>query len=185
VSTRQRAGEHGTEELASWMAAWYTPAYRSACLILRNPADAEEAVQEAFLRMWRFREAMPSGDGARPWLFRIVMNSCYSHARSEQRSSRRRDQQPVEDLPDERDAPDAIAITDERTRVVVAALARLPEQLRIPVVLRYYAGLDEKEVAIAIHRRPGTVKSRLHEARRLLSLDPTLAAFGDREEEVR
>jgi DNA-directed RNA polymerase specialized sigma24 family protein len=45
-------------------------------------------------------------------------------------------------------------------------------------VLRYYAGLSEKEIATAIRRRPGTVKSRLHEARRLLAKDPRLAHLG-------
>jgi len=55
--------------------------------------------------------------------------------------------------------------------VVADALANLPEQLRIPVVLRYWVGLTEKEIATAISRRPGTVKSRLHEARERLSGD--------------
>ena len=66
-----------------------------------------------------------------------------------------------------------------------AALARLPEALRVPVVLRYYAGLSEKEIAVAIHRRPGTVKSRLHEARRLLSADAALSEFAAPEEGTR
>jgi len=45
------------------------------------------------------------------------------------------------------------------------------------VILRYLADLTEREIAIAIRRRPGTVKSRLHEARRRLAADPRLAAF--------
>ena len=57
------------------------------------------------------------------------------------------------------------------------ALARLPEHLRVPVVLRYYSGLPEKDIAVAIQRRPGTVKSRLAEARRRLSEDPSLAEW--------
>ena len=47
----------------------------------------------------------------------------------------------------------------------------LPETLRVVVILRYYADLSEREIAIAIRRRPGTVKSRLHEARRRLAAD--------------
>lgn len=66
-----------------------------------------------------------------------------------------------------------------------AALARLPETLRVPVVLRYYAGLSEREIAIAIHRRPGTVKSRLHEARRLLGADAALQGFAQEKEGIR
>ncbi len=165
----------GDAELDRWMAEWYAPAYRSACLVLGSASDAEEAVQEAFLRMWRFRAAMPSGDAARPWLFRVVMNSCYSHARKEQRAKRFRDRGPHEaDVADLGRQPDDVAVADETARTVREALERLPEQLRIPVVLRYYAGLSEKEIALAIHRRAGTVKSRLHDARRLLSGDPSL-----------
>ena len=51
------------------------------------------------------------------------------------------------------------------------------EILRVPLVLRFYAGLTEREIATAIQRRPGTVKSRLHEGRRRLALDPRLAAW--------
>ena len=167
------------------MAAWYTPAFRTACLVLGNSADAEEAVQEAFLRMWRFRDSMPAGDEARPWLFRVVANSCYSFARREQRSRSRRDPGDGESAAAQEAGPDERAITDERSAAVRAALARLPEQLRVPVVLRYYAGLSEKEIALAIHRRPGTVKSRLHEARRLLGADASLNALEENREETR
>lgn len=165
-------------ELDRWMAQWYAPAYRSACLILGSSSDAEEAVQEAFLRMWRFRAAIPSGDGARPWLFRVVMNSCYSLARKEQRAKRHRADASATDEPaDAAIAPDDLAVADATARAVRLALVRLPEHLRIPVVLRYYAGLSEKEIAVAIHRRPGTVKSRLHEARRVLGADLSLQDF--------
>jgi RNA polymerase sigma-70 factor, ECF subfamily len=171
----KRPAEQGAGELDRWMEQWYAPAYRSACLILGSRSDAEEAVQEAFLRMWRFRAAMPSGEAARPWLFRVVMNSCYSLARKEQRAKRARDEgADATGLADDRRQPDDLAIADETTRAVRQALARLPEHLRIPVVLRYYAGLSEKEIALAIHRRAGTVKSRLHEARRVLGSDPSL-----------
>ncbi|MGA8296294.1 MAG: RNA polymerase sigma factor [Acidimicrobiales bacterium] len=164
-------------ELDRWIAKWYVPAYRAAFLILGSATDAEEAVQEAFLRMWRFRDAMPEGEGARPWLFRVVMNSCYSLARKEQREKSRRDElADADDVEDPTRRPEDLAITDELTRAVQAGMSRLPEHLRVPLVLRYYAGLSEKEIALAIHRRAGTVKSRLHEARRVLSADPELHA---------
>ena len=66
-----------------------------------------------------------------------------------------------------------------RARCLAEALERLPEHLRIPVVLRYFSGLAEREIAIAIQRRPGTVKSRLSEARRRLADDPALVAWTD------
>ena len=60
---------------------------------------------------------------------------------------------------------------------MLAALQQLPLSLRVPVVLRYYADLSERDIALAIGRRPGTVKSRLHEARRRLAADPALCAL--------
>jgi RNA polymerase sigma-70 factor (ECF subfamily) len=56
-------------------------------------------------------------------------------------------------------------------------LRALPEHLRVVLVLRYYADLSERDIAVAIRRRPGTVKSRLHDARRRLASDPRLAAY--------
>jgi RNA polymerase sigma-70 factor, ECF subfamily len=182
----RRAANAAEGELDRWMEQWYAPAFRSACLILGSASDAEEAVQDAFLRMWRFRASMPSGEAARPWLFRVVMNSCYSLARKEQRTKRHRDDRTDDaDLADLARRPDELAIADEAAAMVRAALERLPEHLRIPVVLRYYACLSEKEIALAIHRRSGTVKSRLHEARRLLGSDPSLCQLVNQIEDTR
>ena len=62
---------------------------------------------------------------------------------------------------------------------VLAALQRLPASLRVPIVLRYYADLSERDIALAIGRRPGTVKSRLHEARRRLAGDPDMLTLAE------
>src|SRR5947208_14380619 len=64
------------DDLDGWLAESYPTAYRTACLVLRSPADAEDAVQEAFLRVWRFRDARPPGEGRRPWVYRVVGPPC-------------------------------------------------------------------------------------------------------------
>lgn len=161
-------------ELETWLAEGYAPAYRTAWLILRNRADAEEAVQDAFLRAWRFRAAVPEGDGVRPWLYRVVVNACISKLRAD---GRRPALGLAVDHEDDGAGPEQLTLADEAHTLVLEALAALPEHLRIVVALRYYAGLPEKDIARVIHRRPGTVKSRLHEARARLGADPTLAAF--------
>lgn len=170
-----------SDTLAGWLAEGYASAFRTACLILHNPADAEEAVQDAFLRAWRFRDAMPSGEGAKPWLYRVVVNACLSKLR------RRRDTLTDEGLAavagSEDRSPEVIAVHDDDSRAVLGALRQLPEHLRVVIVLRYYAGLTEAEIATAIRRRPGTVKSRLHEARRRLAADPALGAVAAGEDE--
>jgi RNA polymerase sigma-70 factor (ECF subfamily) len=167
------------DDLERWLSDGYSAAYRTAFLILHNREDAEEAVQEAFLRAWRFRAAVPAGDGVRPWMYRVVVNACLSKLRSERNGRERR-------VPMDGDTaviaapgpgPEDGAESGETRRHVVAAIAGLPEHLRVVVVLRYYAGLSEQEIGAVIHRRPGTVKSRIHEAKLRLGHDPVLAGY--------
>jgi RNA polymerase sigma-70 factor (ECF subfamily) len=165
----------GAGDLADWLDEGYAPAFRTACLILHNRADAEEAVQEAFLRAWRFRAAVPVGEGVQPWLYRVVVNACLSKLRSETRH--RTDSTQTAELIETGPGPEGLAVDGVTHRTVVSALADLPEHLRVVVALRYYAGLSEREIAAAIHRRPGTVKSRLHEAKSRLGADPRLVAL--------
>jgi len=166
------------QQLEEWLEEGYAASYRTACLILGNQADAEEAVQEAFLRAWRFRHSLTSVPSIRPWLSRVVVNSCYSKLRQEipHRDRRAGDGQLAE-LPARHSDTAALAQHAEVAETVLAALLRLPVSLRVPVVLRYYADLSERDIAVAIGRRPGTVKSRLHEARRRLAEDPSLATL--------
>ncbi|MGH9067526.1 MAG: RNA polymerase sigma factor [Acidimicrobiales bacterium] len=164
--------------LEDWLDLAYDGSFRTACLILRNRADAEEAVQEAFLRAWRFRASMPEGEAVRPWLYRVVVNACLSKLRSESpHRSRRSAAELIETMTSPSPGPEQAAESDEVALALLEALTTLPEHLRIAVVLRYYAGLPEREIATTIRRRPGTVKSRLHEARRLLAQDPRLASL--------
>jgi RNA polymerase sigma-70 factor (ECF subfamily) len=180
-------------DLDGWLREAYPAAFRTACLLLRDPVDAQDAVQEAFLRVWRFRDAVPAGDGRRAWLYRVVTNTCLSKLRSD--AGRKRnvlaDGEPLlEYVQAPAGDPHRAAELSELATDVLAALAVLPESLRVPVVLRWYAGLSEQEVAVAIKRRPGTVKSRLHQAKQLLAADSRLAAWAqteksdDRTEEV-
>ena len=168
------------DELEQWLRRDYATAYRTACLVLRNPHDAEDAVQEAFLRVWRFRDAVPQGDARKAWLYRVVVNACISRIRSEaSRTGKNDGDLGLQTAADPAPQPSDAAETAERAGDVLAALADLPEILRVPLVLRFYAGLSEKEIAVAINRRPGTVKSRLYDARQRLALDPRLTAWVD------
>ncbi|MFZ6004969.1 MAG: RNA polymerase sigma factor [Actinomycetota bacterium] len=167
-----------TGDLEALLIEGYGRAYRTAYLIMRNPADAEEAVQEAFLRVWRFRDALPAGDGIQPWLYRVLVNTCYSQLRKEvPRRERSAGADPLDGMASSTPSPEVAAAAASTGDIVIDALADLPEQLRVPAVLRYWTGLSEKEIAVAIRRRPGTVKSRLHEARRRLAADPRIAAL--------
>lgn len=173
------SGGPGEDQLARWLAHGYAPAFRTAMLILGDRADAEEAVQDAFLRAWRFRAAVPAGDGVKPWLYRVVVNAALSKLRADRARRTHTVALGDEPLPSPLGPghPETAALDEEQHRLVLAALAALPEPLRVVVALRYYAQLSEKEIAGVIHRRPGTVKSRLHDARIRLGRDPRLAAL--------
>lgn len=167
-----------TSDLDHLLVAGYGKAYRTAYLIMRDPADAEEAVQEAFLRVWRFRDALPSGDGVEPWLYRVLVNTCYSQLRKEvPRRQHSAGDAAIDTFAAPGPSPEDAAAASSVGAIVIEALADLPDSLRVPAVLRYWTGLTEKEIATAIRRRPGTVKSRLHEARRRLAVDPRIAAL--------
>jgi RNA polymerase sigma-70 factor, ECF subfamily len=166
------------QRLEDWLREGYAVSFRTACLILGNHSDAEEAVQEAFLRAWRFRDSLTSVPSVKPWLYRVVVNSCYSKLRQEIPHRDRRDGDgPLSEWAADDNDPAMVAQRSETAETVLGALQRLPVSLRVPVVLRYYADLSERDIALAIGRRQGTVKSRLHEARRRLAEDPSIVAL--------
>ncbi|HVB70930.1 MAG TPA: RNA polymerase sigma factor [Acidimicrobiales bacterium] len=164
--------------LEEWLRDSYASSVRTAYLILGNRSDAEDAVQDAFLRAWRFRDAITTRSGMKPWLYRVVVNSCYSRLRKEipHRDLRAPDAE-LATLSDYDDPASRVASTFDMTR----ALRDLAPNLRVVVVLRYYADLSERDIATAIGRPAGTVKSRLSEARRQLArhaaLQPALSEF--------
>jgi RNA polymerase sigma-70 factor, ECF subfamily len=152
-------------DLAGLLEESYPQSVRTAYLILGNRSDAEDAVQEAFLRAWKFRHSITQESSVRAWLYRVVVNTCHSKLRRD--IPRRLHSDVDHDLdvtPTLEDASDRFAVVND----ITDALRALPVHLRVVVVLRYYADLSEREIAIAIGRKPGTVKSRLSEARRRL-----------------
>ena len=164
-------GSAAHEDIEAWLAEGYGTSFRTAFLILGNRSDAEEAVQEAFLRAWRFRTSLTPGSDVRPWIYRVVVNTCNSKLRSEiPHRDRRTGDGDLDGLPAALDGMTHV----EQSEDIARALQSLPVHLRVGIVLRYYADLTEREIATAIGRRPGTVKSRLHEARRLLAIHPAI-----------
>ncbi|MDE3064113.1 MAG: RNA polymerase sigma factor [Acidobacteriota bacterium] len=158
--------ETGLGVLDEWLRESYASSVRTAYLILGSREDAEDAVQDAFLRAWRFRDAVRNTSNVKPWLYRVVVNSCYSALRTEiPRRDLRAPDDALRTLSDRRDG----ATKSDTAFDVAAALKDLAPHLRVVVVLRYYADLSEREIATAIARPVGTVKSRLAEARRQLA----------------
>jgi RNA polymerase sigma-70 factor, ECF subfamily len=161
--------------------AWEWASARQRCLrearrILGNRDDAEEAVQEAFVRAWRKRGACRTPGAPLPWLLQITRNEAMRLAarRSRRQASEIPDAEP-EAAPDmSADTPLDQALTSVATE---QALSTLGEDERNLLRLRYEEDLTQGQVAAALGVPEGTVKVRLHRARaRLKGVAGDLAA---------
>ncbi|MGZ5299662.1 MAG: RNA polymerase sigma factor [Actinomycetota bacterium] len=139
-------------------------AYRVAWLVARQAGEAEDAVQEAFVKAYYALPKFRPGAPFRPWLLRIVANE----ARNRVRSSRRREglvlRAAAADPGDEAPSPEAAALEREDARTLTRAMERLRESDRLVIAYRYLFELSETEMADALGVRSGTVKSRLSRA---------------------
>jgi RNA polymerase sigma factor (sigma-70 family) len=143
-------------------------AFRTALVLARNSADAEEAAQDAFVKAWRALRRFDRSRPFRPWLLAIVANE----ARNRRRAAGRREAlvlRAVAASPGAADgagaaSPELALLVAERHGALVAALERLDERDRQVIACRYLLELTEAEIAAALGCRAGTVKSRLSRA---------------------
>jgi RNA polymerase sigma-70 factor (ECF subfamily) len=142
-------------------------AFRVAYGVLRHREDAEDVAQEALARAYGRRAMLRDARSFRAWLVRICWRLALNHRRTGQRRERR-------ELLTAADAPagpsaEAVVAANEFQQQVWLAIAALPEKLRLVVVLAGIEGYDMAEVASLLELPEGTVKSRLHLARKRLS----------------
>jgi RNA polymerase sigma factor (sigma-70 family) len=139
-------------------------AFRTAWLVTRSSADAEEAAQEAFVKAYYALPRFKPGSPFKPWLLRIVVNE----AKNRGRSARRREALALRAAAvisgDAVPSPEAAALVHEERVELLAAVDRLSERDRLVIAYRYFFELTEAEMAQALDCRPGTVKSRLARA---------------------
>ncbi|MGH2498912.1 MAG: RNA polymerase sigma factor [Candidatus Limnocylindria bacterium] len=140
-------------------------AARTAYLITRTAADAEDAAQEAFVKAYYALGRFRAGAPFRPWLLRIVANEALNRRKA---ASRRATVglQAAWDRPsaDTALSPEEAALAGERRRGLLAAMDRLRDDDRLVIAYRYFLELSEAEMAEALHVARGTVKSRLSRA---------------------
>ena len=177
---RCRAGDLGAFE--PLVEKYRQRAYRLAYNVLRDPEEAWDVAQDAFIRAF---QALPSfrGDSAfYTWLFRIVVNVARDRARQHAARGRAFGTERVDEkdwdriLVDQGVAPDANATQVEERERIVRALATLSEPHRAIIMLSDLEGLSYREIAEVLNIPMGTVMSRLHNARRRLrdALGPLL-----------
>jgi len=143
-------------------------AYNLARWLTRNDADAEDVVQEAALRAFKFFGGFRGGD-SRAWLLTIVRNACYTWLR-QNRAQELAATFDEETHGVEGDNPETILLEGVDRRMLKEALEELPLEFREAIVLRELEGLSYKEIAAVADVPLGTVMSRLARARKRLQL---------------
>jgi RNA polymerase sigma factor (sigma-70 family) len=159
------AREGDLDAFAALVERYRVPALRFAYGIAGN--EAEDAVQDAFVKAFRNLGGFRTDAAFRPWLFTIVANEARNRLRSSSR--RRKLELQVRDQPRTVGAAtdDIVADLAQRERLV-DAVASLPDRYREVVALRYFAGLSESETAEVLSCPVGTAKSRTSRALDLL-----------------
>ena len=125
--------------------------YRVALTILRNDDDVRDALQEAALKAWEKRHTLREEAYFGTWMTRIVINVCHQMHRKRKREVL------MDELPE---APQPFSGLTLRL-----VLETLPEQLRLPLVLKCVEGMSDEEVAGILHLTQSAVRSRIHRAR--------------------
>ena len=143
-------------------------AYNLARWLTRNAEDAEDAVQEAYLRAFRFFDGF-RGDNARAWLLTIVRNTCHTRRRHNQAQQLTTtfDEELHTDLTESQN-PEKLLLRNADHELLHQALEELPPAFREVLVLLELEGLSYKEIADVVGVPIGTVMSRLARARRRL-----------------
>ncbi|HEY3377890.1 MAG TPA: sigma-70 family RNA polymerase sigma factor [Armatimonadota bacterium] len=146
--------------------------YSLALRMVGNADDAQDIAQEAFVRVYQALPRFRQDAAFSTWLYRIVVNTCHDELA-------RRPRRPVSvseltsddempsplDLATTDDTPETALLQRERQRALETALAELPAQARMVIILHDIQGLSYQEMAEILHAELGTIKSRLNRAR--------------------
>lgn len=157
-------------------------AYSLARRICTRPQLAEDAVQEAFLQLWRDAGTFRFGEGAPVgWLLAIVRHRSLDLVRRVAAAEGRRhdDDDALVAVADVGPAPDEQTCTREREHVIASALSQLPELQRHVIELAYFDGLSQSQIGAQLGVPLGTVKSRARLGLQRLASDAGVLAFAD------
>lgn len=143
-------------------------AYNLARWLTRDERDAEDVVQEAYLRALKHFDTFKGGD-ARPWLLKIVRNTFYTWIQRNRFSEATPFDEEADILVSDAPGPEMLLEKQEHQRLVRRALRRLPTEFREVIILREFEELSYQQIADTVQIPLGTVMSRLARARRRLA----------------
>lgn len=170
-AVHEENAQHATERVLAGLVDQYAPTlYRVAFSVLRNTADAEDAVQEAFLRVLRHRDTLDEVRDQRVWLIRIVWNIVLDRKR---RAKTRPETDDVADLA--RVLPATGLSAEERAAAaqhhtqILQLVEKLPAKEREVLILSAFEELNSVEIADVLGITESSVRSRLFRARNLMA----------------
>ncbi len=161
IALAERARDGDERAFEDLMRTYQPLAFRTAYLLTGSAADAEDAVQTAFVKAWRSLPRFRAGAPFKPWLLRIVTNEAHNRRRSERRRVELRLRataaHPSEDAAP---SPEGAALGREQREALLRAVESLGDRDRDVLTCRYFLELTEEETAEVLGLRRGTVKSR-------------------------
>jgi RNA polymerase sigma-70 factor, ECF subfamily len=174
-------------EFDSLVRRYHRQAYNIAYRLTGNHADAEDLTQEAFVRAFRFFDNYRRDLPFENWLYRIISNLFVDDLRRKPKArihsldapvggDSNSESQAFFEIPDNRENPERVVLHEELDEQIQKALASLPADFRMTVILADIEGMSYEEISETMRCSLGTVRSRLHRGRKLLR--HKLAGFG-------
>lgn len=167
---RAQAGD--AQAFGDLVAAYQSFVYNLALRSLNDPLEAQDAAQEAFLRVWRALPQFRGESSFSTWLYRVAVNVCFNRRPRMQRDlaaiSVDASIENGQDFPDDGDNPSRAIESSEQRAFLHQEVARLPDSYRMLISLRYVQELSYEEIAEILSMPMGTVKTGLHRAKNML-----------------
>jgi RNA polymerase sigma-70 factor (ECF subfamily) len=157
--------------------AYQRPVYNLAYRMLGDAAEAEDATQETFVRVYTRLHTYEPGRKPASWVLAIASHHCIDRLRRRRLVWLSLDEDPVAAaLPSRRPGPEEVALQREAHAEVQAAVMQLAPAYRLPLILRYWHDLSYEEIADTLGLTVQAVKSRLHRARQQVAAQTPIGA---------
>ncbi|MDR1108854.1 MAG: RNA polymerase sigma factor [Spirochaetaceae bacterium] len=161
-------GKGSTAEFRKIYDSTFMVLFRVAYRIVADEEAAEDLCQEAFFRLYEKNMVFPNPEEAKYWLIRVVKNAALNYAKRKDRE-RRAYQRAFREFTQTQETGEGSLLKQETQKEIQEALEKLPEKLRIVLILKEYGELNYKEIGRALGISEGNVKVRIFRARERLA----------------